>query len=192
MRKKKPETPTVTAVVLNGKHNLGIGIVGGAIVLCFIFSLLNLQASYAISDRVSSLARVTEAVHRNYHLEEKEWSSLYDSYNLDYFSGSLPSAIVESADDIGTDVFGQTSFDKTNKPHIQMNALTLYGDKEARATLLHEMIHVKLKQGSQPVKTGTTNGIIFWSGYGGDDHNEEFMKELHRLETLGAFDNLIG
>lgn len=175
VKKSKRESPWVYIVAF--------ALAGGFTVaeLAMVDSLDNMAT------RITSLARITEAQKRNYRLPDAEWAGMYQEYNRDYFGGQLPRATVMSSDGIGTDVFAVT-IGTADSPVIEMNALTLYGEKEARIALLHEMVHIKLHQGHTHIQQ--QEGVIIIDG--NDEHGEQFMKELHRLITLGAFDDLIG
>lgn len=110
-------------------------------------------------------------------IDAPELHEKYDEFNETYFNSRLPVVRIGYYPDIegmdGEDAYGCTIHLSGYKhtTHILLNPYFRGWSKTTEATLLHEMIHVKM-----PKRVG---------------HGPKFQRELRRLIREGAFDDLL-
>lgn len=102
----------------------------------------------------------------------QEYGDIYDYYNIKYFKHQLPVVRVGFYKDCKYECGATVKLHGAkHSSYIYFNNRLKIFDCYLRATLLHEMCHVKL------------------ANHGG--HGPKFKKELKRLMRLGAFTELL-
>lgn len=100
----------------------------------------------------------------------------YDGYNEQYFMNQLPADTTVVYGDPGQDRMGVTLPAGDQAFQIIISKKFNPSTKEALATLLHEMCHVKMNVYHIPTDL--------------DGHGPNFTAEMRRLAAAGAFDEL--
>ena len=105
-------------------------------------------------------------------VESVKYTDIYDYYNIKYFGHRLPVVRVGFYKDCKRECGATVKLDGARYPaYIYLNAKLKTFDVYLRATLLHEMCHVKLL-----------------NRHG---HGPKFKKELKRLQRIGAYDDIL-